>query len=130
MAAPKQIRQTARVLFSVSLENGVVSAERVAGVLAWFEKTNPRNGLAILREYHRLVSIEINRTRARVEHAGALADDAIVAIASFLSKRYGRTITATATENPDLIAGIRVSIGDDVFESSIAGQLESLSITG
>jgi F-type H+-transporting ATPase subunit delta len=74
------------------------------------------------------VSIEINRTRARIEHAGALSDDAVAAIALFLSKRYGRAITATASENPDLIAGIRVNIGDDVFESSIAGQLESLSI--
>jgi F-type H+-transporting ATPase subunit delta len=128
MAAPKQIRQTARMLFAVSLENGAVSPERVAGVLAWFEKTNPRRGLALLREYHRLVSIEINRTRARIEHAGALSDDAVAAIALFLSKRYGRAITATASENPDLIAGIRVNIGDDVFESSIAGQLESLSI--
>jgi F-type H+-transporting ATPase subunit delta len=128
MAAPKQVRQTARVLFSVSLENGAVSPERVAGVLAWFEKTNPPRGLALLREYHRLVRIEINRTRARIEHAGALSDDSVAAIATFLSKRYGRSISATAVERPDLIAGIRVSIGDDVFESSIAGQLESLSI--
>lgn len=128
MAAPKQIRQTARALFSVSLENGAVSPGRVAGVLAWFEKTNPPRALAILREYHRLVSVEINRTRARVEHAGALPPDAVSSIATALSKRYGRAITATATENSALIAGIRVSIGDDVFESSIAGQLESLSV--
>lgn len=128
MAAPKQIRQTARVLFSVSMEKGTISPERVAGVLAWFEKTNPPRGLAILREYHRLVQIEINRTRARVEHAGALPADSLAAIASFLSHRYGRSITATAIERPDLIAGIRVSIGDDVFESSIAGQLESLTV--
>lgn len=130
MAAPKQIRQTARVLFSVSLENGAVSAERVAGVLAWFEKTNPSRGLSLLREYHRLVRIEINRTSARVEHSGSLPDEALAAIAASLSKRYNRSITAAATENPALIAGVRVSIGDDVFESSIAGQLESLSIAG
>ncbi|HEY5552543.1 MAG TPA: F0F1 ATP synthase subunit delta, partial [Opitutaceae bacterium] len=73
---------------------------------------------------------EINRTHARVEHAGDLSGDAVAAIASFLSKRYNRAITATAVERPDLIAGIRVGVGDDVFESSIAGQLESLSIAG
>lgn len=129
MAAPKQIRQTARVLLSVSLDDGVVSAERVAGVLAWFEKVQPPRSLAILREYHRLVLAEINKTNARVEHAGALPDDALTAIAASLSKRYNRAVSATAAENPALIAGVRVSIGDDVFESSIAGQLESLSIT-
>jgi F-type H+-transporting ATPase subunit delta len=128
MAAPKQIRQTARVLFNVSLENGAIAPERVAGVLAWVEKAKPSGELAVLREYHRLVKAEINRTRARIEHSGALPAGAESSIAAALSKRYNRAITATTTENSALIAGIRVSIGDDVFESSIAGQLESLSL--
>lgn len=128
MAAPKQIRQTARVLFNASLENGALSSERVTGVLAWVEKAKPSGNLALLREYHRLVKAEINRTRARIEHAGALPAEAAASIAAALSKRYNRAITASATENSALIAGIRVSIGDDVFESSIAGQLESLAL--
>jgi len=128
MAAPKQVRQTARLLLNVSIDDGVVTADRVAGVLAWFEKTQPSRGLAILREYHRLVLAEINKSSARIEHAGSLPAEAVGAIAEFLSKRYNRAVTATAHENPALIAGLRVSIGDDVFESSIAGQLETLSI--
>lgn len=128
MAAPKQIRQTARILLSASLENGAVSAERVEGVLAWVEKNQPAHSLAILREYQRLVQIEINKSSARIEHAGALGADTVAAIAAALSRRYNRSVTATSVENAALIAGIRVSIGDDVYESSIAGQLEALSI--
>ena len=130
MATPKQIRQTARVLFKVSLEDGIVTAERVAGVLAWIEKNEPHQQLAILREYQRLVQTEINKSLARIEHAGALSPDAASQISESLSKRYNRRVTATVRENPALIAGLRVSIGDDVFESSIAGQLETLSIAG
>ena len=130
MAAPKQVRHTARILLNASLENGAVSAERVAGVLEWIEKTQPSQALAILREYHRMVQTEINKSNARIEHAGAIAADAVASIAASLSKHYNRAVTATASENPALIAGLRVSIGDDVYESSIAGQLESLSITG
>ncbi len=128
MVAPKQVRQTARILLKVSLEDGAVIEERVAGVLAWFEKTQPSQGLAILREYHRLVLAEINKSSARIEHAGSLPAEAVTAIAACLSKRYSRPVTASARENPVLIAGLRVSIGDDVFESSIAGQLETLSV--
>ena len=130
MAAPKQVRRTARILLNASLENGEVSAERVTGVLEWIEKTQPSQALAILREYHRMVQTEVNKSNARVEHAGAIGADAVASIANSLSKRYNRAVTATASENPALIAGLRVSIGDDVYESSIAGQLESLSITG
>ena len=128
MAAPKHVRQIARVLLNASIENGVVSPERVAGALDWFEKNKPAQGLAILREYHRLAVIEINKTNARVEHAGALGGDVLALIAASLTKRYNRSISATALENPSLIAGIRVSIGDDVYKSSIAGRLESLTV--
>jgi len=129
MAAPKQVRKTARILLNASLENGSVSAERVSGALAWVEKTQPSQAIAILREYQRLVQVEINKSHARIEHAGAIGADAVASIAASLSKRYNRTVTATASENPSLIAGVRVEIGDDVYETSIAGQLESLSIT-
>ena len=128
MAAPKQVRQISRVLLNASIENGAVSSERVAGVLEWIEKTQPSQALAILREYHRLVAIEVNKTNARIEHAGVLGGGAVASIAASLSKHYNRPITASSSENPSLIAGIRVSIGDDVYECSIAGQLESLSI--
>jgi F-type H+-transporting ATPase subunit delta len=129
MAAKKHVRQTARVLLNASMENGTVSPERVTGVLAWVEKTQPSQALAILREYHRMVRIEVNKSNARIEHAGAIGPDAVASIAASMSKLYGRAVTATASENPSLIAGIRVSIGDDVYESSITGQLESLSAT-
>lgn len=128
MATPKRIRQTARVLLKVSTENGAVTEERVTGVLVWIEKNEPTQGLAILREYQRLVQTEVNKFHARIEHSGALSADAASRIAASLSARYNRRVTATTQENPSLIAGLRVSIGDDVFESSIAGQLETLSI--
>ena len=43
------------------------------------------------------------------------------------SSRYHRSVSSVARENPDLIAGIRVSIGDDVFDASVAGHLEKLA---
>lgn len=128
MAAPKQVRQTARVLLNASIENGTVSPERVAGVLAWAEQTQPSQVIAILREYLRMVQVEVNKSSARIEHAGAIGPEAVASIAASLSKRYNRAVTATASENSALIAGIRVNVGDDVYESSIAGRLESLSV--
>ncbi len=52
---------------------------------------------------------------------------AIPSIIAELSKLYHRPISATAVENPSLIAGVRVSIGDDVYERSLAAQLEALA---
>lgn len=127
MASSKQVHQLARQLFRLSLVDGRLSDERVGGVLAYVEKTKPANAAAVLKAYHRLVAAEIARNLAVVEHAGAVSPQTLQAIAASLSKKYGRNVTATTKPNPALLAGLRVRVGDDVYESSVAGQLSQLS---
>ncbi|HLP07588.1 MAG TPA: F0F1 ATP synthase subunit delta [Opitutaceae bacterium] len=129
MSATKQIRATAKQLLALSLEDGQLSETKVRAVLAWFEQKPPAHAAATLREYHRLVLHEVSRSRARIEFAGTLASGAVASIITELSRIYHRPISATTIENPALIAGVRVSIGDDVFERSVAGQLEKLATT-
>ena len=127
MRASQQSRQYARQLFRLSLAGGVVSAERVAAVLAHLQAHPPRQPLEVLKSYQRLVAAQLARNRALVEHAGAIDDAVLGAIAGAFTQRYQRPIAAVAQPNPALIAGLRVRIGDDVYESSIAGQLAALA---
>lgn len=127
MPAPKKARATAKLLLALSLENGQLSEARVSDVLAWFEQKPPAHAAAVLREYHRLVVREYGRGHAKIEFSGTLASGAVAWIVSDLSKLYDRPISATSTDNPALVAGIRISIGDDIFERSIATQLETLA---
>ena len=127
MSAPKQARATAKLMLELSLEAGQLSETKVRDVLVWFEQRTPIHAAAVLREYRRLVVREFNRSRARIEFSGALAGGAIPSILSELSRLYHRPISAVSTENPALVAGLRISIGDDVFERSIAAQLETLT---
>ena len=123
----KQSQQFARQLLELSLVNGAVSPEHVAGVLAYLERTSPANALRVLRAYQRLVTSAIARGQAVVEHAGSINDRALADIAAAMSRRYGRSITGTARRNDALLAGLRVRVGDDVYESSVAGQLAQLA---
>jgi F-type H+-transporting ATPase subunit delta len=45
-----------------------------------------------------------------------------------MTKRYSRPVTATAKPNAKLLAGLRVRVGSDIYESSVAGQLATLSV--
>lgn len=123
----KKAQSLARQLFKLSLVNGLVSAEQVAGVLAYVEKHRPANPLLVLKAYERLIARELAKGRAVVEHAGPVADSILAGIAGALSQKYKRVITPQARQDASLIAGLRVRVGDDVFESSIAGQLAELS---
>lgn len=122
-----QIQQLARQLFKLSFTDGRLSSEQVAGVLAYVEKTHAASAVAILKAYQRLVAAELAKGSAVVEHSGPVSESTLAAIASSLSTRYGRPVTATAKADPSLLAGLRVRIGDDVFESSVSGQLAALS---
>jgi F-type H+-transporting ATPase subunit delta len=123
----KIAQQFARQLFKLSLADGAVSADRVAGVLAFVEKHRPPNPVMVLRVYQRLVATELAKSQAVVEHSGAVDDAMLATIAAAMSRRYGRTVTAAARPNAALLAGLRVHVGDDIYESSVAGQLAALA---
>lgn len=123
----KQTQQLARQLFRVSLVDGEISPERVAGVLEYVEKHCTAHPHAVLTEYHRLVAAEIARGQAVVEHAGPVNTAAVAAMVANLTSRYGRRITPVTKRNDALLAGVRIRVGDDVYESSVAGRLQTLA---
>jgi F-type H+-transporting ATPase subunit delta len=127
MHASRQSQQFARQLFGLSLADGQVSAGRVEGVLAYLSKHPPRQPLAVLRRYQRLVAIQLAKNRALVEHAGPVDDRVLRLIETAFTRKYQRPITAAARPSPALLAGLRIRVGDDLYEASVASQLAVLS---
>ena len=127
MRGDKKTRALAKQLFKLSLVNGVVSPEQVAGVLGYIEKVAPRHPLALLKFYHRAIVTEVAKSRAVVEHAGTVSEATLKLIEGAMSRKYSRPVTATARPNPKLLAGLRVRIGSDVYEANVSGQLAALS---
>lgn len=127
MSAQKQAQQLARQLFRLTIVNGEISAERVAGVLQYVEKHRPAHVHLVLNAYHRYIAAEVARGQAVVEHAGPINPNTLATIAGTMAQKYGRRITAVARRNDALLAGVRVRVGDDVYESSVAGQLSTLA---
>jgi F-type H+-transporting ATPase subunit delta len=123
----KAAQKLARQFFKMSVVDGAVSAERVEGVLAYVGKHRPANPVMVLKDYQRLVATELAKGEAVVEHVGAVNGAMLSGIAAAMSGRYGRQVVATAKPSKALIAGLRVRVGDDVYESSIAGQLAALA---
>ncbi|MDO8543145.1 MAG: F0F1 ATP synthase subunit delta [Opitutaceae bacterium] len=123
----KQIDALARQFLKLSLVEGSVSPEHVTGVLAYVEKHRPPHAAAVLKAYRRLIAAEIARGQAVVEHAGPIDPGVLSAIAATMTTRYRRPVTSIARRNDALLAGLRVRVGDDVYESSVAGQLGALA---
>jgi F-type H+-transporting ATPase subunit delta len=125
-SAQKQTQQLARQFFKLSFVENALSSERVAGVLEYIERHRPVHAAAVLKAYHRLIAAEVARSQAVVEHAGNVDQATLDSIAAAMSKKYRRPVTAVAKRNDALLAGLRIRVGDDTYESSVAGQLAAL----
>lgn len=127
MIYSKQQKKFVRQLVALSLEQGQVSAARVAAVLEALADKPVRTLKPLLKLYHRYLRNEVRRSQAVVEHAGEVSDQLLQEIATSFSSHYSRPIQVETRERQDLIAGVRILIGDDVYDSSVAGRLQDLA---
>jgi len=123
----KKIKLFARKLTELSLDDGQVSEERVTAVLDYLSNHPPRKHKETLKEYLYYIKKAIAQSKAVIEFAGALDDNSIAAIEKTLSETSGQTITSESRENAELIAGIRVHLGDNIYDASVAGRLGQLA---
>ncbi len=90
------------------------------------EKGRERFFREIAASYLEMLDQRRNILRVSVESAVALDEQARTEVVDRLSTRNGKTVMATFDVEPTLIGGLRVTIGDNVFDSSLQSQLEDL----
>lgn len=107
--------------------DGRIDEKRVRVVLAEVGKAFPPAQLRpILEVFYAAVARELRFSEARIEYAGTLDAGTATAVAAHFSALYNRPIVPVATENPALLGGLRVQVGDDVYDASLAGTLARL----
>ena len=124
MAASNRVRELAKKLAQLSLdEEGRVLEDKVREVLDSLRANPPREHKALLRAYMERVNREIAKGVAVVEYAGKPDPAAINSLKGELAEHYGRSIQVELKENTELLAGIRIKVGDDVYEDSAATRI-------
>ncbi|MDQ8208790.1 F0F1 ATP synthase subunit delta [Coraliomargarita sp. SDUM461003] len=128
MKRDKKITQLAKKLVEFSKdESGAVSEAKVGEVLAGLKQVELRNPLATLKAYLSYIRREIALQTAVVSTPAGLSEESLKAIETKYSAVYGRPISAVTREDASLIAGVRVRVGDDVYDASVAGRLQRLA---
>ena len=128
MKRDKQISQLAKKLVVLSKDSeGIITSSTVDQVLSGLKQVQPRRYLALLRCYLEHIRREIALQTAEVSAPSALSEEALKAIEQHYSTIYGRSIRARSITEESLIAGVRVRVGDDLYDASIAGQLSRIA---
>ena len=120
-----------------------VSDEQVFGVVTGIAGSDLspklRNLLSTVIDNGRLAVLpEIaSQFRTLVNDRGGIADAQVVSafpldaqqqasLAKVLEKRFGRQLKVAVTVDPTLIGGVRVTVGDEVLDTSVVARLEQM----
>jgi len=129
MKISRQTRRDATKIFRACLVNGLLDESRVHRAVRQIATFKPRGYLETLLLFRRLVQIEVARRAARVETARPLAPDVKAEVQKDLADAYGGGLTTSFSENPALIAGMRIRIGSDVYDGTVEGRLNTIEQT-
>lgn len=126
MKISKQARHDAKQLLTRCRVNGLLDEGRVRQVVSTVIAQKPRRYLAILSHFHRLVKLDLERRTARVESAVAVPESLQSSVATDLAKRYGTGLIVSFGVSRQLIGGLRVKVGSDVYDGSVRARLDAL----
>jgi len=127
MKANRKARRQARALYRLCIVNGALDANRARRVSRRLASSASRASLPILTEFQRRVHLDHDRHLALVESATPLAASMRDQILAGLSKVYGIALHTSFSENPALVAGVRIKVGSDVYDGSLRGRLAALA---
>jgi len=109
-----------------------VCGERIDSNARNFIQLLVRNGRLpaleeIRRLYDRLKSEDEGVVEVQISSAFPLEGRELEQIVSLLSKRYEKNISPTVDVDSELIGGIKVQVGDKVWDASVRGRLNDMA---
>jgi F-type H+-transporting ATPase subunit delta len=126
MKVNKETRQLSKGLLRASFVDGKLDGGRVSSLVKTLIEKKPRNYIQALEAYKRLLRLEVEKRTATIESATELSQEAGQEIVANLKRRYGNDLAARFIVNPQLLGGMRIRVGSDVWDSSVRHRLNRL----
>lgn len=122
----KDSRKLSKQLFHASFSDGKLDDGKVRAIAAKLADAKPRNTIGLLKDYQRKVRLEIEKHHAVIESAQPLDGGLSEQVIGSLKAKYGTGISTEFKVTPELIGGLRIKIGSDVFDSSVRNRIDRL----
>jgi F-type H+-transporting ATPase subunit delta len=82
----------------------------------------------IANQFRALKNAQGGMSDAVVYSAFPIPAGSLDGVAGVLERRFGRKLNVTVQEDPSLIGGIRVVVGDEVLDTSVKARLEQMKV--
>ena len=127
MKISKTAAASARRLFGLCQSSGRFDESKLRTVISRLVESKPRDYKAILAAIQRLTRLEFERREVTVESAVEIDDSTRQRVVAGLAGQYGPDLVVQYQITPALLGGLRIRVGNDVFDGSVQGRLERLA---
>jgi F-type H+-transporting ATPase subunit delta len=126
MKLNKEIRQLSRKMLQASFTDGQLDPGRIASLVDSVIAEKPRNYINMLKNYKRLLRLELEKRHATIQTASEVDPAIRSEIVSNLKSKYGDDLATEFHVDPQLLGGMRIRVGNDVWDGSVRNRLERL----
>lgn len=127
MKVSKTAAAAARRLFGLCQTNGRLDNEKLRTVFTRIAQEKPRDYQGILAALHKLLRLDLAKRKVTVESAVELDPANRQRLFNDLARKYGNDLEVEYVLNSALLGGLRIRVGDDIFDGSVQGRLDRLA---
>lgn len=124
MKISKVAAASARRLFGLCQSGERLDEAKLRTVVARLVEAKPRDYPAILSALQRLTRLALERRKVTVESSVELDGASQQRVLAGLTNQYGADLVVHYQINPALLGGLRIRVGNDVFDGSVKGRLD------
>lgn len=126
MKLNKEIRQLSRKMLQASFTDGQLDPGRIGALVDSVIREKPRNYISVLKNYKRLLRLEVEKRHAIIETASEVDPAIRSEIVANLKNKYGDDLATDFHVDPQLLGGMRIRVGSDVWDGSVRNRLQRL----
>jgi F-type H+-transporting ATPase subunit delta len=126
MKGTRRTIRAARRLFRACQIDGRLDEPRVRQAARRLAASRRRGSIAVLSSLRRMVKLDRDRHRAVVETATSLPEDLRDEVRAGLARVYGSGLATSFETSADLIGGMRIKVGSDVYDGSVRARLAAI----
>ncbi|MGB2401786.1 MAG: F0F1 ATP synthase subunit delta [Akkermansiaceae bacterium] len=127
MKVSKDAASAARRIYRLCAPEGRVDEAKIRAAFQKIAESKPRDYQAILHSLMNLVRLDDKSRQALVESATELDADSRKRIEGNLNEQYGGGLSFTYNTDAKLLGGVKIRVGNDVWDGSVQSRLERLA---
>ncbi len=127
MNQSEKINKLAKRLIQVSSVNDELDTDSLWGGIMKLKEQGFKHFLPLLK----ILKVKVAQTMAQqtleVTSSSPLSESMLESLEKSFTQKYQKSVKVKSFIDPSLIGGLKVRIGDDVYDASIAAQLNQIA---